>query len=202
MALRFRYSGQMLIALTGGIGSGKSTVAARWVELGATEIDADLLARQVVEPGTPGLAQVAQAFGNDLVESGELNRALLAERAFASTENRKRLEAILHPLIQAKAQELTSSLSGIIVYTIPLLVETSSPLRFDLVVTVSCPADVRVDRLVTLRGLTKEDAVSRVAAQATDADRESVADVVIDSNCPMDELIARADEVFASFRNH
>ena len=201
MALRFRYSGQMLIALTGGIGSGKSTVAARWVELGATEIDADVLARQVVEPGTVGLAQVAQAFGNDLVESGELNRALLAERAFASTENRKRLEAILHPLIQAKAQELTSSLSGNIVYTIPLLVETSSPLRFDLVVTVSCPADVRVDRLVTLRGLSKEDAVSRVAAQATDADRESVADVVIDSNCPMDELIARADEVFASFRN-
>ena len=191
----------MLIALTGGIGSGKSTVAARWVELGATEIDADLLARQVVEPGTVGLAQVAQAFGNDLVESGELDRALLAERAFASTENRKRLEAILHPLIQAKAQELTSSLSGIIVYTIPLLVETSSPLRFDLVVTVSCPADVRVDRLVTLRGLSKEDAVSRVAAQATDAERESVADVVIDSNCPMDELIARADEVFASFRN-
>ena len=191
----------MLIALTGGIGSGKSTVAARWVELGATEIDADVLARQVVEPGTVGLAQVAQAFGNDLVESGELNRALLAERAFASTENRKRLEAILHPLIQAKAQELTASLSGITVYTIPLPVETSSPLRFDLVVTVSCPADVRVDRLVTLRGLSKEDAVSRVAAQATDAERESVADVVIDSNCPMDELIARADEVFASFRN-
>ena len=171
------------------------------MELGATEIDADLLARQVVEPGTVGLSQVAEAFGEDLVESGELNRALLAERAFASTENRKRLEAILHPLIQAKAQELTSALSGIIIYTIPLLVETASPLQFDLVVTVSCPADVRVDRLVTLRGLAKEDAMARVAAQATDAERESVANVVIDSNCPMDELIARADEVFADFRD-
>jgi dephospho-CoA kinase len=190
----------MLVALTGGSGSGKSTGAARWVDLGATVIDADSLAREVVEPGRDGLAQVAAEFGTDLIRSdGTLDRQPLATRAFASPERRRKLEAILHPLIQERAKALTTSIEGLIVYTIPLLVETQSPLQFDRVVTVSCPEAVRVDRLVTLRGLSPEEAMVRIRSQATDQERERVSDTVIDSDCTLDELLAKADQVFASF---
>lgn len=190
----------MLIALTGGIGSGKTTVAARWVELGAREIDADLLAREVVEPSTEGLAEIVERFGKEiLLADGSLDRGALAKVAFADDQSRKDLEAILHPRIQRLAAERVKGLGGVIVYTIPLLAETNSKLEFDRVVTVSCDEAVRIDRLVTLRGMSKEEAMGRIVAQASDAEREAKADTVIDSNCPMDELISRADEVFATF---
>lgn len=190
----------MLIALTGGIGSGKTTVAARWVELGAREIDADLLAREVVEPSTEGLAEIVERFGKEiLLADGSLDRGALAKVAFADDQSRKDLEAILHPRIQRLAAERVKGLGGVIVYTIPLLAETNSKLEFDRVVTVSCDEAVRIDRLVTLRGMSKEEAMGRIVAQASDAEREARADTVIDSNCPMDELISRADEVFATF---
>ena len=190
----------MLIALTGGIGSGKTTVAARWVELGAREIDADLLAREVVEPSTEGLAEIVERFGKEiLLADGSLDRGALAKVAFADDQSRKDLEAILHPRIQRLAAERVKGLGGVIVYTIPLLAETNSKLEFDRVVTVSCDEAVRIDRLVTLRGMSKEEAMGRITAQASDAEREAKADTVIDSNCPMDELISRADEVFATF---
>jgi dephospho-CoA kinase len=190
----------MLIALTGGIGSGKTTVAARWVELGAHEIDADILAREVVEPSTEGLAAVVERFGKEiLLADGSLDRGALARVAFADGQSRKDLEAILHPRIQRLAAERVKGLGGVIVYTIPLLAETNSKLEFDRVVTVSCDEAVRIDRLVTLRGMSKEEAMGRIVAQASDAEREAKADTVIDSNCPMDELISRADEVFATF---
>jgi dephospho-CoA kinase len=190
----------MLIALTGGIGSGKTTVAARWVELGAHEIDADILAREVVEPSTEGLAAVVERFGKEiLLADGSLDRGALARVAFADGQSRKDLEAILHPRIQRLAAERVKGLGGVIVYTIPLLAETNSKLEFDRVVTVSCDEAVRIDRLVTLRGMSKEEAMGRISAQASDAEREAKADTVIDSNCPMDELISRTDEVFATF---
>ena len=190
----------MLIALTGGIGSGKTTVAARWVELGAHEIDADILAREVVEPSTEGLVAVVERFGEGiLLADGSLDRSALAKVAFADDQSRKDLEAILHPRIQRLAAERVKGLGGVIVYTIPLLAETNSKLEFDRVVTVSCDEAVRIDRLVTLRGMSKEEAMGRITAQASDAEREAKADTVIDSNCPMDELISRADEVFATF---
>ena len=186
----------MLIGLTGGIGSGKSTVAGFWVGLGAKEVDADLLAREVVMPGTLGLAQVAEVFGSDLVlASGELDRQELANRAFKDSESRKKLEAILHPLIRQRAQEQVASATGHVVYTIPLLVESKSSLPFDQVVTVSCPEEVRVQRLLR-RGLTEGDARARIASQASDADREAVADYVIDSNCSLEELKTRAEALF------
>lgn len=190
----------MLIALTGGIGSGKSTVARRWVELGATEIDADVLAREVVAPGSTGLALIAQQFGSGvLAADGTLDRAALAKIAFSNDENRKLLESILHPLIQLLALEKVEGLSGIIVYTIPLFVESNSKLKFYKVVTISCDEAVRVQRLVESRGMSEGEAISRIAAQASDAQREAVADIVIDSNCAMEELIAKADLVFKSF---
>ena len=190
----------MLIALTGGIGSGKSTVASRWVALGGTEIDADVLARQVVEPGTDGLAAVVKTFGTEVLnEDSSLNRAQLAKIAFSSEENRTVLQGILHPLIQARAKKLISEIEGLIIYTIPLLVETKSPLTFDRIVTVSAPEAVRIERLINNRGMTKEDSLSRIRAQATDAQREALADTVIDSDCTLVELQSRADNVFASF---
>jgi dephospho-CoA kinase len=190
----------MLIALTGGIGSGKSTVASRWVALGGTEIDADVLARQVVEPGTDGLAAVVKTFGTEVLnEDSSLNRAQLAKIAFSSEENRTVLQGILHPLIQARAKKLISEIEGLIIYTIPLLVETKSPLTFDRIVTVSAPEAVRIERLINNRGMTEEDSLSRIRAQATDAQREALADTVIDSDCTLVELQSRADNVFASF---
>ncbi len=191
----------MLIALTGGIGSGKSTVARRWVELGATEIDADVLAREVVSPGSTGLALVAKQFGSEvLAADGTLDRAALAKIAFSSEENRKLLENILHPLIQQLALEKVEGLSGVIVYTIPLFVESNSKLKFDKVVTISCDEAVRVKRLVESRGMSEGEAISRISAQASDAQREAVSDIVIDSNCTMAELVGRADSVFENFK--
>ena len=191
----------MLIALTGGIGSGKSTVARLWVDLGATEIDADVLARQVVEPGTSGLAEVVKAFGTEVLNKDEsLNRGQLAKIVFGSPENRAVLQGILHPLIQAMAKKLISETQGVIIYTIPLLVETNSPLLFDRVVTVSAPEAVRIERLLKDRGMTVDDARSRIRAQATDAQRESLADTVIDSDCTLADLQSRANAVFASFK--
>jgi len=191
----------VLIALTGGIGSGKSTVARRWVELGATEIDADVLAREVVAPGSTGLALVAKQFGSEVLASdGTLDRAALARIAFSSEENRKLLESILHPLIQQLALEKVEGLSGIIVYTIPLFVESNSKLKFDKVVTISCDEEVRVKRLVESRGMSEGEAISRISAQASDAQREAVSDIVIDSNCTMAELVSRADSVFETFK--
>lgn len=187
----------MLIALTGGIGSGKSTVAAEWVRLGATEIDADLLAREVVEPGEAGLDRLVAEFGNQILdETGRLNRTKLAELSFADPSVRKRVEGILHPLIQALALGRTRSNSeSVIVYTIPLFVETQSPLQFDKVVTISCPEEVRVERLVK-RGMSQEDAMRRISAQATDEQREELADLIIDSNCSLEELLARARDAY------
>jgi dephospho-CoA kinase len=189
----------MLIGLTGGIGSGKSTVANRWVELGATEIDADKLAREVVDPGTQGLRQVAERFGEDLIRTdGTLDRGLLAQRAFASESNRKDLEAILHPLIQQLAKEKVAGVLGHVVYTIPLLVETNAQLPFDKVVTISCPEEVRLKRLIDSRGMSESDVRARFSSQVSDAEREARADLVIDSNCTLAELQARADAVFDS----
>jgi dephospho-CoA kinase len=191
----------VLIALTGGIGSGKSTVARRWVELGATEVDADLLAREVVEPGSLGLEQVAKEFGPSVLnQSGALDRAALAKIAFANAANRVKLESILHPLIQDLALQKVSNLEGIIVYTIPLFVESKSKLQFDKVVAISCDEDVRVDRLIEQRGMNEAEARSRIAAQATDSEREAVADLVIDSNCSLEELIKKADAIYLGFK--
>jgi dephospho-CoA kinase len=191
----------MLIALTGGIGSGKSTVARLWVDLGATEIDADVLARQVVEPGTSGLAEVVKAFGTEVLNKDKsLNRGHLAKIVFGSPENRAALQGILHPLIQAKAKKLISETEGVVIYTIPLLVETNSPMLFDRIVTVSAPEAVRIERLVKDRGMAMNDARSRLEAQANDQQRESLADTVIDSDCTLADLQSRANAVFASFK--
>ena len=187
----------MLIALTGGIASGKSTVARQFVALGATEIDADLLAREVVEPGSAGLLAVTEAFGTAvLAEDGSLDRQALATIAFSDEQSRKRLESILHPLIQQLSSERIKNAGGVVVYTIPLLVETKSPLKFDHIIAVSAPVETRVQRLIQHRGMTEQAARARISAQSSDAERESIADTVISSDCSMEELVSRATSAY------
>lgn len=187
----------MLIGLTGGIASGKSTVARRWVELGGTEIDADLLAREVVEPGAEGLNRLVTEFGTEiLLASGELDREKLGQIIFQDQVSRQKVEAMLHPLIQELAANKVAGLKGTVIYTIPLLVETQSKLRFDKVVAVSCSEATRIERLIRTRGMTLKQARLRIAAQATDSEREAVADLVIDSDCSLEELLKRTDEAF------
>ena len=187
----------MLIALTGGIASGKSTVARQFVALGATEIDADLLAREVVEPGSAGLAAVTEVFGTAvLAEDGSLDRQALATIAFSDEQSRKRLESILHPLIQQLSSERIKNTNGVVVYTIPLLVETKSPLNFDHIIAVSAPVETRVQRLIQHRGMTEQAARARIHAQSSDQERESIADTVISSDCSMEELVSRATSAY------
>jgi dephospho-CoA kinase len=189
----------VLIGLTGGIGSGKSTVARRWVELGATEIDADLLAREVVEPGTKGLDSLVKAFGNGVLQSsGELDRKQLGALIFRDQSARLKVEAILHPLIQELAAKRVAATTGMIVYSIPLLVETKSKLRFDKIIAISCSEETRIKRLIETRSMTKGQARLRIEAQASDKEREAMADLVINSDCPLPEFIKKIDAAYES----
>ena len=183
------------IGLTGGIGSGKSTVAVLLAERGAIVVDADRIAREVVEPGTLGLAAVAEAFGADVLTSdGGLDRPALAAVVFGDTAARARLDGIVHPLVRARSVEILGSLpaDAVVVQDIPLLVETGQAGSFDLVLVVEADVDTRVARLVQ-RGLGEDDARARIAAQATDEQRRAVADVVLDNSGTPEELAAQVD---------
>jgi dephospho-CoA kinase len=183
-----------LVGLTGGIASGKSTVASAWVELGGIEIDADQLAREVVEPGTPGLAAVKAAFGDSVISNGALDRNALGQLVFANTEKRKQLEAIVHPLVRELAAKKIAELpdDSIVIYNVPLLVEAAVDLNFDKVVTVEAPSEKQVERLVSIRKMNREDAERRVAAQASPAQRANAADVILNSNQELHLLLKDA----------
>jgi dephospho-CoA kinase len=184
----------MLIGLTGGIASGKSTVSEIWKRLGAEIVDADEVARDVVGPGSAGLAAVVKRFGSEVLnEEGVLNRQKLGELIFANESARKNLEGILHPLIRAESQRrFEESKAPHVVYAIPLLAENRGEYVFDRICTISAPREVRLARLMADRGYTKTEAERRLDSQASDAQRESIADVVIDSNCTLQELEIRA----------
>lgn len=177
------------IGLTGGIGSGKSTVARMFAELGAHVIDADAVAREVVEPRTPGLAALVEEFGNGILDGDRLDRTSLAQIVFEDEGARTRLNAIIHPLIGARTAELIAALppDAVFLHDVPLLVELHLENAYDLVVVVDAPDDVRVSRLVE-RGLSEDDARARIATQATREQRLAVADVVIDNSGDLDQL--------------
>ena len=187
--------GVLRIGLTGGIGSGKSTVSRLLAGRGAVIVDADVIAREVVEPGTPGLAAVVDAFGTAvLAPDGSLDRPALAGVVFADPEARRRLDEIVHPLVRARATELAAAAppDAVLVHDVPLLVETGQAGTYDLVLVVEADPATRVARLVE-RGLTAEDARARMGAQATDDQRRAVADVVIDNSGALDELENQVD---------
>lgn len=187
------------MALTGGIASGKSTVAEHWAKLGAVIVDADVLAREVVEPGTPGLAAVAERFGPGvLAADGSLDRAGLAATVFADDAARRDLEALLHPRIRARAAELEAAAAddAVVVHVIPLLVETGQTTGFDAIVVVDIPAGIQVERTMARDGSDRDQATSRLAAQASRADRLAVATHVIDNSGDLGALGAGAARVW------
>lgn len=185
------------IGLTGGIGAGKSTAATRFGELGARVIDHDVLAKRVVDPGSAALADIVGEFGDRVVTDGQLDRAALAAVVFADDHARDRLNQIIHPYIFAAAdaadRQARNDGVGVVVHDIPLLVETGQGGHFDMVVCVEAPVDVRVARLGSSRGLTKEQALQRIGSQATDTDRALACDIHLDGGGTTDALRAQVD---------
>lgn len=191
-----------LIGLTGGIAAGKSTVAKLWRELGAIEIDADLLAREVVEPDSDGALLIRKRFGDSFFDdSGALDRSKLASLVFTDKSAREDLERIVHPLVQKRAREILSQLSedSMVIYTVPLLVEANVSLPFDVVVTVEAPEDVRVKRLIESRNFTREQALARIESQAQPIERVARADYVLNSNQTLEQLLSDARQLWNEF---
>jgi dephospho-CoA kinase len=182
------------IGLTGGIGSGKSTVSRLLAERGAVIVDADAIAREVVAAGTPGLAAVVEAFGGGvLTPSGDLDRPALAAVVFSDADARRRLDAIVHPLVRQCAAEVERAAGeAVVVHDVPLLVETGQAAAYDLVLVVEADEGARVTRLIE-RGLSGDDARARIAAQASDDQRRAVADVVLDNRGTRDDLESQVD---------
>lgn len=182
----------LLVGLTGGIGAGKSTVTAVLEESGAVIVDADRIAREVVEPGTAGLAMLVAEFGDDIVaDDGALDRAALAARAFVDAERTAALNAITHPLIGERTAELFGSAAddAIVVHDMPLLVEGGMTPGYHLVIVVDTPAEIRLERLVAQRGMPEDDARARMSRQATDEARHAVADVLVDNSGPREPVM-------------
>jgi len=183
------------IGLSGGIGAGKSTVSSTFSDLGGIVVDGDVIAREVVEPGTEGLSKLVDAFGKDILhEDGSLNRPALAAVAFSDDEKRKTLNGIVHPLVAHRRSELiaASAEDAVIIEDIPLLVESGMAPMFPLVVIVHADIETRISRLVAHRGFSEEDARARIAAQATEEQRRAVADVWLDNSGSAGELIEQA----------
>ncbi|MFF4395687.1 dephospho-CoA kinase [Streptomyces sp. NPDC001480] len=189
----------LTVGLTGGIGAGKSEVSRLLVEHGAVLIDADRIAREVVAPGTEGLAAVAEVFGDQvLAEDGSLDRPKLGSIVFADPEKLALLNSIVHPLVGARSRELENAAAedAVVVHDVPLLAENGLAPLYDLVVVVDAGPETQLDRLVRLRGMSEEDARARMAAQATREKRLEIADIVIDNDVPLQVLRQRVREVW------
>lgn len=188
-----------MVGLTGGIGAGKTMVADRLAGLGATVIDADVLAREVVGPGTPGLAEIVAAFGSGVLAADRaLDRAALGRAVFGDEQARRRLEAIIHPRVRARTGELAGAAApdAIVVNDVPLLVEVGLAPSYHLVIVVQAAPEVRIDRLVRYRGMTAEEARARISTQASDRQRAAAADVLLDNDATPEDLHRLVDTVW------
>ena len=191
------------VGLTGGIGAGKSEVSAMLAALGAVLIDADAIAREVVEPGTPGLAAVTSAFGSGvLLADGSLNREGLGEIVFGDPAKLESLNRIVHPLVGRRMTELerAAGQDAVVVHDVPLLAENDLAAGYDLVVVVDTPEDVQVDRLTRKRGMTAEQAQARMAAQASREKRLAIADFVVDNSGSLAELDRQVGDLWTELR--
>jgi len=192
-----------LVGLTGGIAAGKSTVAKRLVELGAIEVDADLLAREAVAAGSDGLKAIVAHWGESILGSdGELDRAAMAKLIFDDPSQRDLLEDIVHPAVAARSREmiLSAGEDSIVIYNVPLLVEANVQLPFDLVVTVEAPQEAQIDRMTKFRGMTRDEAIARIRAQATPVQRAARADVILNSNQSLGRLMDDTDDLWNTLR--
>lgn len=191
-----------LIALTGGIASGKSTIARRLAEHGAVIVDADAIVREVQQPGSPVLAEIAAVFGDDvLTGTGELDRPLLASRVFGDEDAVRRLNAIVHPAVRVEsaarfAAAQAADPSAVVVYDVPLLLEARAEDPWELVVVAYAPVELRRERLVSLRGMSPADADARIASQVDDERRLAIADVVIDTSGSMAQTLSQVDALW------
>ena len=187
------------VALTGGIGSGKSLVGEILEELGALVIDSDQLAREVIERGSPGYEEVVAAFGDSILSEGQIDRSKLAAVVFNESDLRKKLESIIHPLVREAAEKLARKLpsGAILINQIPLLVESDGAKRFDYVVTVSADEEIRRERL-RLRGLKDYEITQRMAAQVSDSEREKIANYIIRNDGSIDELTRAVEALMAN----
>ena len=187
----------LIVALTGGIGSGKSTVGELFQQLGAVVVDSDQLAREVVERGSLGFEQIVTLFGDEILKNGEINRSMLAEIIFKDPAKRKDLEQITHPLIRKAFSDIVSK-SGdqaIVINQIPLLVESKYEYNFDHVITVSTSEDKRIERLLA-KGYTREQIQNRMKSQASDLEREKIADSIIQNNEGELELLVQVEKIW------
>ena len=187
----------LTIALTGGIGSGKTAVGEILANFGAVVIDSDQLARQVVERGTSGFDQIVAQFGDEILKNGDLDRGALASLIFTDPKKRFELEQITHPLIRQEFAKIIKSLpeDAIVVNQIPLLVESKHDYKFDYIVTVSTSEEIRVARLLK-RGLTKDQITKRIQAQAIDSEREVIADLIIKNEKSQEELFTQVEKLW------
>lgn len=187
----------LIVALTGGIGSGKSTVGQLFEDLGATVTDSDQLARDVVERGTNGFDQIVAAFGDEVLKNGALDRAALGELVFKDPAKRKQLEQITHPLIRKAFSKIVESSKGdsIVINQIPLLVESNHDYKFDHVITISASEDVRIERLLK-RGMNLNTIKQRLQAQSTDAQREQISDSIIRNDKSQTELLPEVEKIW------
>jgi dephospho-CoA kinase len=191
------------VGLTGGIGAGKSEVSLRLAEQGAVVIDADAIAREVVAPDTAGLAEVTEAFGREILRpDGELDRPRLGDIVFADPELREKLNAIIHPRVGARMTELEQAAGpgAIVVHDVPLIAENGLADAYDVVVVVDVPPRIQIDRLVRYRGMTREQARARMAAQASREQRLAVAGIVIDNSGSLAELNRQVGDLWAELR--
>ena len=194
-----------IIGLTGGIAAGKSTVAKRWVQLGAIEIDADQVAREVVEPGTVGLQRIREHFGEAVIKpDGSLDRAALGKIVFGNQQQLASLNAIVHPLVKQRTAQLLSQMptGAIVIYNVPLLVEASVDHDFDTVITVEAPEEEQVKRLVANRGMTESEAKARILTQAKPVERAARADRILSSNQDIHMLMRDADAMWREIEKH
>ena len=192
----------LIVALTGGIGSGKTMVGEIFAELGALVVDSDQLAREVVERGSKGFDLIVTEFGDEILKNGDLDRAALASLIFKDPKKRTRLEEITHPLIRQSFAKIVSSAGSdsIIINQIPLLVESKHDYKFDHVITISAPEKIRTERLIK-RGLTLTQIEQRLKAQTTDTQREVISDTVIVNDKSEQELLAQVEKVWESLNN-
>jgi dephospho-CoA kinase len=196
-------AGLLRVGLTGGIGAGKSEVSRRLAAQGAVVIDADAIAHEVVGPGTGGLAEVVAAFGNDVLDpGGQLDRARLGDLVFADPQLRSKLNAIVHPLVAARMRELedTAPAGSIVVHDVPLIAENNLAGSYDLVVVVDVPPRIQLDRLIRHRGLSRDQAKARIAAQAAREQRLAIASIVVDNSGSLAELDRQVGELWAELR--
>lgn len=187
----------LVVALTGGIGAGKSTVAQFFAQLGALVVDADQLAKTAIERGSDGFAEVMMRFGDEIIVNGDIDRKKLAEIIFSDAKARADLEAIIHPKVQALFAEVVSDLNpnDILIYEIPLLVETAAASKFDYIITVEADLEVRKERLLK-KGLYISQIEKRIAAQASPAEREAIANSVLLNNADEDALLRQVENLW------